>query len=266
MDSASAAAGAPASPAERAQEEAIDWMVLLRSGDVSADEHADFEQWLAANAEHRTAWAHVSGRLDDTFQPLRSNEAQAGAAHHALLQPGAKRPPARRRGRTGLLAITTLLCSAWLAEQYTPLLELTADLHTATGEERVFALPDGSTVTLGARSAADIVFDGHERRVRLRAGELIATVAPDTAHPFVVETHEGQVRVRGTGVVVRQEAQRSFAQALDEDATVTTRQGERAILHQGEAIYFEQLHVAQPRPRPAEPKRPSSPLPVKNFS
>jgi len=265
MERASAAAGAPVSLAERALGEAIDWMVLLRSGDVSAGEQAAFEHWLAAEDEHRAAWAHVAGRLDEAFQPLRANEAHAGAAHRALLQPEAKRP-ATRRGRTGLLAVVTLLCSAWLAEQYTPLLDLTADLHTATGEQRVFALPDGSTVTLGARSAADIVFDGHERRVRLRAGELVATVVPDTAQPFVVETHEGQVRVRGTGVFVRQEADRSFAQALDEDATVTTRQGERALLHRGEATYFQQLHVTQPRPRPTDPKRPSSALPVKNFS
>lgn len=266
MERASAAAVGPSSPAERALGEAIDWMVLLRSGEVSADEQTAFTQWLAAQPEHRAAWTQVSGRLDAAFQPLRANEAHASAAHHALLQPEPKRPATRRRGRTGLLAIVSLLCSAWLAEQYTPLLDLTADLHTATGEERVFALPDGSTVTLGARSAADIVFDGHERRVRLRTGELVATVVPDTTHPFVVETHEGQVRVRGTGVIVRQEADRSFAQALDEDATVTTRQGEHAVLHQGEAAYFQHLHVAQPRLRPAETKRPSSTLPVKNFS
>lgn len=266
MDSASAAADAPAAPVEHALEQAIDWMVLLRSGEVSAGEQAAFAQWLAAENEHRAAWAHVSGRLDDAFQPLRANGAHASAAHHALLQPEGKRPAARRRRRTGLLVIAALLCSAWLGEQYTPLLELTADLHTATDEERAFVLPDGSTLTLGARSAADIVFDSHERRVRLRAGELVATVVPDTAHPFVVETHEGQVRVRGTGVIVRQEAQRSFAQALDEDATVTTRQGDLAVLHQGEATYFEQLHVAQPRLRRTEPTRPSSPLPIKNVS
>ena len=53
---------------------------LLRSGEVSTDERTAFEQWLAAQAAHRTAWAHVSGRLDDTFQPLRSNEAQTSAA------------------------------------------------------------------------------------------------------------------------------------------------------------------------------------------
>lgn len=266
MESASAASSAPSSPAEHILREAIDWMVLLRSGDVSASEQAAFAQWLTAQAEHRSAWAHVSGYLDDTFQPLRANEAHTGAAHQALLQPDTCPAPPRRRRRTGLLGIAILLCSAWLTEQYTPLLELTADLHTATGEQRAFTLPDGSIVTLGARSAADVVFDGHERRVRLRAGELVATVVPDTAHPFVVETHEGQVRVRGTGVVVRQEADRSFAQALDEDATVTTRRGERALLHQGEATYFEQLDVAQPRPRATEPKRPSSALPVKNIS
>ena len=252
-----------AQPVEPILHQAIDWMVLLRSGDISTEQQASFEHWLAAAPAHRAAWAQVTGRLDDTFEPLRTHAAHASAAHHAL-QADAK--PRNRRRRTRLTALAILLGSTWLAEQYTPLLELSADLHTASGERRNFTLPDGSTVTLAARSAADILFDGQERRVRLRAGELVATVTPDATQPFVVETHEGQVRVHGKGAIVRQETDRSFAAALDEAATVTTRHGARTVLHRGEATYFERLHVARPRPRPPEAQRPGGGVPDKNLS
>lgn len=236
--------------------DAIDWMVLLRSGEATESDQQAFECWYQADPGHRAAWEHVSGTLDHTFQPLRAGDAHAEAARRALLAPTQPEPqrrsestPGRRKIQHGLLALAVLVSSSWLANQYTPILELTADLHTGTDERRAFTLPDGSTVTLGARSSADISFDSHERRVRLRSGELVASIVPDDAHPFVVETQEGNVHAAGRKVMVRQEAQRSFAVALDQDATVTTRQGERAILHEGEAAYFESLHVARPRPR-----------------
>jgi transmembrane sensor len=259
MSAASSSAHAP----DATLAQAIEWMVRLRSGDASAQEHAAFSNWIKADQKHLDAWTRLTEHLDDTFEPLRASQHHADIARQVLSQPTLK-PNERKKGNTTLTLATALLCGAWLLDQYTPLLELSADLHTASGEHREYTLADGSSLTLGARSAADVVFSGQERRVRLRAGELFASVTPDQATPFVVETHEGQVRVRGSSVVVRQEAQRSYVEAFDQDATITTQTGESATLHRGEAIYFERMRVAQPRP--IDPAHLPHPLPRKNFS
>ena len=38
------------------QEQAIHWLVELRSGDTSAVQQRDFACWLAADARHQSAW------------------------------------------------------------------------------------------------------------------------------------------------------------------------------------------------------------------
>ena len=80
---------------------------------------------------------------------------------------------------------------------------LQRDLHTLKGgarmaEIREIALIDGSRLTLGARSRADVRFTDTERRVVLHEGEAFFTVQPDPLRPFFVEAEATEVRVVGT--------------------------------------------------------------------
>ena len=42
---------------------AVDWAVLLSSGELSAEGYEQFEQWLSLSAEHRQAWRRLHGLL-----------------------------------------------------------------------------------------------------------------------------------------------------------------------------------------------------------
>ncbi|RII76190.1 sigma-70 family RNA polymerase sigma factor [Pseudomonas monteilii] len=114
--------------------------------------------------------------------------------------------------QAGVAASVVLLVAAMAAWQQAPM--LLADYHTAVGERQVITLADGTRVTLNSASALSVVFNEHERRVVLDAGEALFETT-DEARPFVVET-EGE-RVQGGA------------------ATFSVRRDGRVVLARGEA-------------------------------
>lgn len=97
-----------------------------------------------------------------------------------------------------LAAVATLVVAvigiAWLVRPGVP-----APLYrTDIAQLRALDLPDGSKVTLGARSALKLEFKGDERRVALAQGEAFFDVAHDAARPFVVIAGDTRITVTGT--------------------------------------------------------------------
>lgn len=108
----------------------------------------------------------------------------------------------RRRMRTGG-RIAGLLVLAVGALWLVPYLRDTAALNTASAERHTFALADGSTAELNARSQLHTDFRYGRRTVELAQGEAYFAVAKDQAHPFLVHTPGGTIRVTGTQFNVR---------------------------------------------------------------
>lgn len=185
-----------ATPAATLRQQAIVWLVEARSGTMDTRQHRALEDWRGADPAHEAAWAEVSCALSQALQPLAPHTGTAAAAQAAmgaLLQP----PPRRRQALRGALALAGLGCAGLAAHRITPLPGLLADAHTATAERRPVALADGSHLLLDARSAVDVSMDADSRRVHLRRGALIATVAADAAgRPFTVHTPYGEVSVQ----------------------------------------------------------------------
>lgn len=114
--------------------------------------------------------------------------------------------------QAGVAASVVVLIAAAAGWQQAPL--WLADYHTAVGERQVITLADGSRITLNSASAVSVVFDEHERRVVLDAGEALFEAA-DEARPFVVES--GAERVQGNA------------------ATFSVRRDGRVLLARGQA-------------------------------
>lgn len=190
------AATIPPAVAQRA----LDWLMALQDEPVAPATTAAWHRWLAEHPDHERAWRRVESVMGQ-LQPL------ACTTHAAIAQ--ATLAPASR-GRRRALSTLALLAFAggggWLLQRELPWLTWQATHRTQVGERRNVMLADGTALVLNTDSAIDVLYDAQQRRVRLLAGEVLITTAPDTqpvARPFLVETQQGIARALGTRYTVR---------------------------------------------------------------
>lgn len=177
-------------------EQVADWALALRYGNPDAAERAAFHDWLAQSPAHAAAWQQAQA-VFQCFERLPPGVGRRVLDHTDRL-------PDRRRalGLIGGLAVAGAGALAWqqLWDRWR------ADVATAVGERRALALPDASALVLNTDSAADIAFTATERRILLRAGEILVTTSPDpapVARPLLVGTDFGDVRALGARFSLR---------------------------------------------------------------
>lgn len=119
----------------------------------------------------------------------------------AKIEQKVKRRKIRRHRVVGTVASLTVLMLAILWGL--PTLLSTSRVATPAAQRQLLALSDGSEATLNARTNLRTDFRYGRRVVHLDRGEAFFSVAKDAAHPFLVETPAGTVRVVGTKFNVR---------------------------------------------------------------
>ena len=229
----------PLSAGDALTDRAVDWIVLLTSGQASERDRQRFEHWLASHPDHARAWAEVDGLMQQPLSRLRDATRDAPgparAARTALLQASG---PNRRHVLKLAMLLTGVGVGALVTDRYVPLAGLSATYSTRTGERRTYALDDGSVLTLNARSAADVHFDDAQRTVVLRQGGLYADAHAD-ARPFVVRTRHGEVTTAAAHLSISQFDSYSVAGALQDALTLRPRRGDSLDLPQGASAAFD---------------------------
>ena len=174
---------------------ATDWLLRSEAGLTEA-ERAEFEQWQAADPQHRSALDRARRTWTTLDRPR--------LAGRDLEMVGLLRARATRR-RYRRIASLTVACAAvilvalqWKSRHDAEAWPATARLIAP--EKRV--LSDGSVIEL--RPGADLAVDysGEFRRVTLRAGDALFHVAKDPARPFIVGSGAIAVRAVGTAFLV----------------------------------------------------------------
>ena len=235
--------------------EAADWVMALRYGGAAERDAEAFERWRRQSPAHGEAWARAEAVMG-SFAQL-----PAGIGKEALGSLQQQR--ARRRRSLQLLgALLVAAPAGWLAWRQMPWEEWTADVATATGERKSMQLADGTALVLNTATAVDIAFTAAERRVHLRAGEILVTTGhadPSPTHrPFFVQTAQGSVQALGTRFGVRRldGAEGSTRVAVFEHAVqVRTDGGATRTLRAGEQADFTTTTV-----QPAVPLEASAAL------
>ncbi|WP_144632015.1 FecR domain-containing protein [Bordetella genomosp. 13] len=187
--------------------QAANWVVALQADDASDDTRARWRQWRAGHPDHERAWQRIEAfgsRLTGLPSPL----AHAVLAHAASAAPS---QPGRRRAVKALAGVFVAGGAAWLLEDATPWRQWTADRRTGTGERAEVRLADGTLVQMNAQTAIDVRYTDRQRVVRLLAGEILVTTAPDPmgdagsdrARPFLVQAPQGMLCALGTRFSVR---------------------------------------------------------------
>ena len=179
-------------------QQAIVWLVTLQSGAASEAEQHACAAWRQADPRHEQAWQRLSAIGDD----MRHGSSKASPSFIR----GVLRGSDRRTRRTVLKSLAGLgvVGGGFLIVRKQPAWQaMTADQHTATGEQRRIVLADGTELLLNTATAIDIAFDDTLRQVALLQGEIMVTTAPDPAgRPFEILTRHGRIHPVGTRFTV----------------------------------------------------------------
>ena len=215
-------------------EQAIEWMVRLRSGRADgATQHA-FENWLNAASSHAQTWQQLQSRLGEPYDIVRR-------APSVLRDPLLQATHGRRDVLRGLIGISLLGGGLWLAARSDSGQALLADLRTGKGERRELTLADGSSLSLNADSAVDLDFSAGQRLLHLRRGALVVQVATDPARPFIVCTAQGEARALGTRFMVERGEASTRVVVLQHAVRVSLFTGSQLELQEGQAaVLYEQ--------------------------
>jgi len=231
----------PFSHASPLANQAIDWLLLLRSGRATQHDYAQFRAWRDADPQHNQAWQNLTATIDGAAFDLPNDLAVRSPA-----------PPAsrgRRRFLAGLGVAAVGGGSAfYIGNLVYPLDSLTSDAATGTSERRRYTLSDGSQLLLDARSSVNLTYTPYLRQLNLQNGAVTINATPNRSRPFLTKTAEGLIRSHGARYMVRQQSHRTLVVAHDEPIEIETRAGAHAILQPGMGLRFDSLRLGEPSP------------------
>lgn len=203
----------PKSKIDALMDVAFEWRALQDDPGYSEAQRKEFVAWLHADARHEIAYHEADNFWDqsdviaEVYEPPLKPESRARRPSGKIF-----RPFREFNVTKGFSAIAMTACAALLVISIWPTLfskqpslqpDVERSYQTAKGEVSDFTLPDGSTLTLGARSAVAIAFSPDRRSVELISGDAFFDVSKNQRRPFEVNAGDLSVEVTGTAFDVR---------------------------------------------------------------
>lgn len=210
----------------RVRDMAIDWMVRMQSGLMSAADHLTLQQWRQVSTDHEYAWQRVSS-LPLLLQPGASLLSDP-AARRALESAGVD-PQRRRQVLKCLLAISLLGGVCWEGAESTLVRSALASYRTATGERRQWRLADGTLLWLNTASAANVDGRTDHSQVQLIEGELALNAGAESGSLQLV-TPDAVLHARGANLLVRHDGQGTQVTVLRGLVQVSSRHNRGPLL------------------------------------
>ncbi len=214
----------------------LEWLVILWSGEASAEERAAWQRWLAAHPDHERAWQQVQ-RIDTRLMDMAPEASALALARSGRL--AGRRKALRLMGWAALGAGV-----AGLAAQGLPWRAYAADYRSAVGERRELILDDGTRLTLNSDSAVDIAYTAEARRLILRRGEIYIETGHGPAaagRPFFIATAYGDARALGTRYSVEQQRDRVRVGVHEGVVEIRPSRGPALRLDAGQSAVFTPL-------------------------
>lgn len=196
---------------DEVESQAAAWAIICAERPLDDDEQRELDFWLAANSRNLGAYVRASAIWSDVDRVVALADPARSAA---AAQPEMPIFPRWRRYAIAA-SLALVMLSGTLAYD-----RLAGRIATGHGEVREIVLDDGSRVTLDSDSAVQIRYSDGARRVILRRGEALFSVAHDAARPFLVSADDVTVRAVGTRFAVGFE---------DEEVEVTVEEGVVAV-------------------------------------
>ena len=189
------------------------WYLLLEDKAGNDQILDQFEEWLATSQSHRDAfdsvvdfWSKIDSlpeiqKIRETGSDILNVESH-DPEDNIVINKIQKKPETTvaftmQKWQKWAVAATVLIIVSFAITLYSNYLP-EGTYQTATGEQQVIQLADGSTVYLNTQSSFRVDFSNKTRKIYLLEGEARFDVAKDKNRPFIVETSWGDVRALGT--------------------------------------------------------------------
>lgn len=227
-------------PDRKVFEAAANWYVQFQSEPPSPAQRQAWQQWVESNPMHQVAWNH-----------MEQLQRHLGAMPRDLTRRALSSTQQRRQVLKLLLVLASTGYVGWNVQQHTALGNVWADYSTKVGQRRKIELADGSQIYLNTNTAVDVLFDGQQRLVRLRSGEiLIRTGKLGDQRPFFVQTQEGRIQALGTRFSVHQLAGSTRVGVLEDRVSLRPDDlsGSPRLLNAGEGADFTSDGIGDTHP------------------
>lgn len=213
------------------QQLAIEWLVRLRTHELTETETREFADWLSHDLSHAHAFANAEDLFDIMTQAvqLKTEASKPNPNSVSEIAVTAVIPPPKKLRAYRWLSVPLALAAAWLFAVTLVLPEQASlwdvylgDYHTGTGEQRTIQLADGSRLLLNTDAAVSVDYQDDKRQITLHHGQAQFTVAGDKVRPFMVSAGELQVRALGTVFEVYKKASGDINVSVQEHAVATS--------------------------------------------
>jgi len=221
---------------------ALDWLIALRSGDLSAATIQEWKEWIAS-PENQRAFENAQRiwkMMDEVPRPQGHHPRIKRYAHNAFFA----KCPGRYLAWFGLAAlIGTIAIVSWTC--------ITLDAHeqrasgggeyaTQAAEHRSIKLEDGSSIHLGGHSAVVAEFDNNVRFILMDSGEAAFDVAHDSRRPWRVYAPGGVITAVGTAFNVRRR-NNQVTVTVSEGAVIVAPANEQTARTGGDLLHGKRI-------------------------
>ena len=239
------------------KQQAIEWLILLRTHDISEAQIHAFADWLSQDILHAEAFANAEDVFNAMVVAAQSprNNAQLASKTNApdnielAVIDTQQTPPVRRPSSKRYLcwlAVPMTLAAAWLfavalvlPKQSHLLDDYLSDYHTKIGEQGNIALTGGSQILLNTNTAVSVDYQDSSRHITLHHGQARFTVAKDVQRPFEVNSGGLIVRALGTIFDVYQQESGKIDVTVMEHAVAARIQNESRTSTDGQSVQVE---------------------------
>jgi transmembrane sensor len=196
-------------------EQALEWHMRHRDGEMSQASRAAFMQWLRQsplNVREYLEIARMAGHLPQALASMPADVAgnvEVDAANVVFLRDerelAAPREEPESRGRPGRwLALAATVCALAIgaavhfgAMGYLGVLGL-LPIRAPAGEQLTVTLSDGSRIHMNSKARVHVRFSEGERLIELQQGQVLFDVARNWTRPFRVRAGAADIVAVGT--------------------------------------------------------------------